>query len=41
MAHGFIIKCEKCGSENCRIETLINYEYVEVSIICDDCGQVE
>lgn len=41
MAHGFIIKCEKCGSENCRIETLTNYEYVETKIICDDCGQVE
>lgn len=41
MAHGFRIVCEKCGSENCRVETLTSHEYVEVNIICDDCGQVE
>ena len=41
MAHGFIIKCEKCGSINCRAEGIHNGEYVEIEITCDDCGQVE
>jgi hypothetical protein len=41
MAHGFIIKCEKCGSENCRIDTVYNGEFIEVDIVCDDCGQIE
>jgi hypothetical protein len=41
MAHGFIIKCEKCGSEECRIDTNYNGEFIEIEIICDDCGQVE
>ena len=41
MAHGFRIVCEKCGSENCRIEAIANFEFIEVEIVCDDCGQVE
>jgi transcription elongation factor Elf1 len=41
MAHGFRIICEKCGSENCRIETLVSQECAEAFIICDDCGQEE
>jgi uncharacterized Zn finger protein len=41
MAHGFIIKCEKCGSEDCTINTFDNGEFIEVEITCDECGQVE
>lgn len=41
MAHGFIIKCEKCGSEDCRVETTIGEDYVHVTMVCDNCGQVE
>jgi hypothetical protein len=41
MAHGFIIKCEKCGSEECRIDAHYNGEFIETEIVCDDCGQVE
>jgi hypothetical protein len=41
VAHGFTIKCEKCGSENCRVEPQPNYEFIQIAIICDDCGQEE
>jgi hypothetical protein len=42
MAHGFIIKCEKCGSENCRVDAhQVEDYFIEIEIICDDCGQVE
>jgi hypothetical protein len=43
MAHGFIIKCLKCGDEDCRVETFHNGEFIEVQLVCDnpECGQTE
>jgi uncharacterized Zn finger protein len=41
MAHGFTITCTKCGSEDCRMVTHTTYDEIEITIICEECGQVD
>jgi hypothetical protein len=34
----FTLKCNVCGSEECRIDAVDNGEFIEISAVCDDCG---
>jgi ribosomal protein S27E len=41
VAHGFTIKCLKCGSEDYLVNTHDNGEFIEVEIVCEDCGETQ
>lgn len=36
---GFMTICGKCGSSNTTVTPVANEEFIEIHMVCEDCGQ--